>query len=59
MVNPYDQYRDTRLWKVIEEAIEELVRNKDLLEQTPREYIVGYLCKRLREMGGASDASQD
>jgi hypothetical protein len=45
---PYEMYRGTRVWKVVEKAINDLVDNKDLVEKTPRDYIVGYMCKKLR-----------
>ncbi len=32
-------------------AFEELSLNQDVLEQTPREYIVGYILRRLDEAG--------
>jgi hypothetical protein len=43
--SPYAQYEGTELWKSLEKGIADLVRNKDVKEQTPRPYIVGYLCK--------------
>jgi len=46
----YAAFRETPAWRVLDEAICDLVENKDLIEQTPREYIVGYLCKKLGEM---------
>jgi hypothetical protein len=43
--SPYAQYEGTELWKSLEKGIGDLVRNKDVKEETPRRYIVGYLCK--------------
>ena len=43
--HPYVKYQNTALWKTVEKAIGELVENTDIIEQTKREYIVGYLCK--------------
>lgn len=54
--HPYAAWRGTRIWSILEAAIEELVDNRDLEEMTPREYIVGFLAKRVTE--GGIDASR-
>jgi hypothetical protein len=45
--NPYEMYKQTSLWKTIDEAITDLVENRDIVEMTRRDYIVGYICKKL------------
>lgn len=45
--HPYVEYQSTPLWAVIEKAIDDLVENQDLIEQTSREIIVGYICKQI------------
>jgi hypothetical protein len=50
--HPYDDYEGTALWRQIDAAVRDLVDNGDLLEQTDRRYIVGYITKQL------SDASK-
>lgn len=35
------------LWAVIDKAIDDLVKNDDLIEQTTREIIVGYICMQI------------
>lgn len=47
--HPYQQYIDSSLWKTVDKAIDDLVKNKDIEETTDRSYIVGYLCKQLSE----------
>jgi hypothetical protein len=44
---PYEEFRGTANWRLLEDALRELVENRDLVEQTHRDYIVGYLCKKL------------
>jgi hypothetical protein len=44
---PYKKYRGTAIWKRVNKAVRELVANRDIVEQTPREYIVGYICKEI------------
>jgi hypothetical protein len=44
-VHPYIRWEGTPLWRAIEKGITDLVGNQDLIEQAPREYIVGYICK--------------
>jgi hypothetical protein len=48
---PYRELEPTPAWRVVEEAMERLVRNNDLLEQTDRRYIVGLLVNSLHEKG--------
>jgi hypothetical protein len=49
--HPYEAWEGTKLWSALEAAIAELVENQDLREMTAREYIVGFLAKRLSESG--------
>ncbi|HEY2785106.1 MAG TPA: hypothetical protein VGJ05_09045 [Fimbriiglobus sp.] len=49
--HPYQKYEETMAWKIIDEAISELVSNRDLKEMTARVYIIGFLVKRLVESG--------
>ena len=44
---PYDSYKGTKVWSVVEEAIRDLVKNRDIAEATRRDYIVGYICMKL------------
>jgi hypothetical protein len=50
-VHPYAAFEGTPVWVTLNQAIEELVENNDLVEQTNRNYIVGFLCKHLSEVG--------
>jgi hypothetical protein len=43
--HPYTRWQGTRLWKVIDEAVCDLVQNRDLAEDEYHEYIVGYICR--------------
>jgi hypothetical protein len=45
--HPYKKYESHRYWRQIDRGISDLVDNRDLVERTAREYIVGYLCKML------------
>lgn len=47
MAPPYQEYQNSLYWNKLDQAISDLVKNQDLEEKTPREYIVGYLCKIL------------
>ena len=42
-------YKNSVYWKIIDQSIDDLVRNQDIEEQTPRHYIVGYIVKKLEE----------
>ncbi len=45
----YEHFKGKPLWKILNRGISRLVDNGDLLEQTRREYIVGYLCEQVAE----------
>jgi len=45
----YDSYQGTQTWSLLNSGLNDLVGNRDLIEQTHRDYIVGYLCKVLSE----------
>ena len=46
---PYSIYKNSVYWKIVDQSIDDLVRNQDIEEQTPRHYIVGYIVKKLEE----------
>ena len=43
--HPYGRWENTALWKAIEKGIANLALNLDIVEETDRSYIVGYLCE--------------
>ena len=45
--HPYVKHEGTPLWRAVERAIADLVENGDLTELTHRNYIVGYICKKV------------
>jgi hypothetical protein len=47
MAHPYTHLEGTPLWAAVNAAIEDLVENRDLVETTARDYIVGYLCQKI------------
>ena len=49
--HPYKSQEKTELWNVVSRALTDLVDNGDVAEQTKREYIVGYLCEKLKDAG--------
>jgi len=49
--HPYAKYMSSPLWRIVSGGIRDLVKNGDLRELSPRDYIVGYLCKMLARQG--------
>jgi hypothetical protein len=47
---PYQKYKGTEQWRALNKAIQNLVKNKDLVENTTRDRILGYLCKTLKAL---------
>jgi len=50
LTSPYEAYRGTPVWKIVDKAINDLVENGDLAETTRRDYIVGFICKKLQRL---------
>ena len=51
MSHPYEDFEADPLWRVVEDAIRNLVKNGNVSEQTSRAYIVGCLVKNIRRSG--------
>jgi len=51
---PYEEFKTTHIWEVLDKAIQDLVDNSDIEEKTDRSYIVGYLCKTLVASGNVN-----
>ena len=49
--HPYQQYEKFPIWDALDRAIDELIKNGDVEEQTARQYIVGFLAKSLTDEG--------
>jgi hypothetical protein len=54
-VSPYETLKATPIWVIVDNAINDLVKNKDLVETTRRDYIVGYICEKLQRALPALD----
>jgi hypothetical protein len=44
---PYAELEKMAAWAVLDKIVGDLTENKDIIEQTDRRYIVGYLIKEL------------
>jgi hypothetical protein len=42
-------YENTPLWNVVNKSVSELEQNQDIKLSTPREYVIGYICKQIKE----------
>ena len=49
MKHPYSEYEKTDLWEIITKSIDDLIENQDIVLTTPKEYVIGYICKMLTE----------
>jgi hypothetical protein len=47
MPRPYDDYKDTPLWRSLAEVLAELEASKEISVSTGADYVVGRLCERL------------
>ena len=45
--HPYKEFEKTQLWRIINNAVDELIKNQDIELNTRKEYVIGYLCKIL------------
>lgn len=56
--HPYKEFEGTARWRLVNRAIDALVKNGDLEEKTNRVYIVGYICHML-SLGQSDDRSPE
>jgi hypothetical protein len=54
-MTPYDIYKNTEEWRIINKAIQELIDNSDIKLLTPNDYIIRYIVKLLVENGKRPD----
>jgi len=47
MARPYEEYKDTPLWRTLAEAVAELEASREIVIATAPDYVVGQLCQRL------------
>jgi hypothetical protein len=47
LTRPFDDQRDTPLWKAVEAAMSELASSKEISINTAPEYVIGFLCREL------------
>ncbi|AHG93709.1 hypothetical protein J421_6174 (plasmid) [Gemmatirosa kalamazoonensis] len=47
MAGPYDEYKDTPLWRSLAAAVVELEASREIAVATASDYVVGYLCQTL------------
>ena len=50
--HPYSNLAGSPAWQIIDRAVAELAGNRDLVETTAHDYIVGYLCNALSSSTG-------
>lgn len=49
--HPYRQFEKDEIFRLLGKGIKALVKNGDLVEQTARSHVVGYLTQQLKEAG--------
>ena len=47
MTHPFEEYRDTPLWRALASALAELEATREVKVDTAAEYVIGYLCQAL------------
>jgi hypothetical protein len=47
MARPFDEYKDTPLWRSLAEALAELEASREIAVATAPEYVIGHLCQQL------------
>ena len=55
IIHPYSKFENTKLWKTVNKAIDDLVENQDIKLTTPKEYVIGYLCKTIEMQNSAKN----
>lgn len=49
MEHPYKEYENSKTWNAVARLIKDLVDNNDIELLTPKEYVIGYICKGLQK----------
>jgi hypothetical protein len=44
---PFQEFRDTPLWRALADTIAELEANREVKLETAPDYVIGYLCQEL------------
>ena len=47
MRRPFEQYRDTPLWRAVASALADLEASREVKVETAPDYVIGYLCQEL------------
>jgi hypothetical protein len=47
MARPYEEYKDTLLWRTPAEAVAELEASREIAIATAPDYVIGHLCQQL------------
>ncbi len=47
--SPYEEYENSQLWNVIKKSLDDLVDNQDIVITTKKDYVIGYICKKISE----------
>lgn len=47
MTRPFDEHRDSALWRAVEQIVAELVATKEITINTAPTYVIGYFCREL------------
>lgn len=46
-MSPYEEYKDSELWKKLDLILKDLEENQDIEMTTDKDYVIGYLCENL------------
>lgn len=55
--SPYEKYRNSKLWEVVEKALDALEDNRDINITTHSDYVIGYLVQSLANAGVIDESS--
>jgi hypothetical protein len=47
--HPYENFEYTPLWAAVSNSLIELEQNQDIKITTRKEYVIGYICKQIRD----------
>jgi hypothetical protein len=46
--HPYIELENSEMWEKVAKSIQDLIENQDLVLQTRKEYVIGYICKSIQ-----------
>jgi hypothetical protein len=59
VTRPFDEHRDSALWRAVAQIVTELVATREITINTAPDYVIGYFCRELTAKGMVSSRASE